>query len=86
MRRCRRPHHRSGSTTARSRRVTARLTLNVGAVQMRAGDTIVEGMRRADLALDDARNHRHGRPVGGPSLEDTVALQPPPGELEPKTV
>jgi len=66
---------------------TARLTLNVGAVQMRLGDTIVEAMRRADLALDDARNHRHGRPVGGPSLEDTVALQPPsPGDLEPSAV
>jgi diguanylate cyclase (GGDEF)-like protein len=65
---------------------TARLTLNVGAVQMRVGDTIVEAMRRADLALDDARHHRQGRPATGPSLEDTVALQPPPGDLEPKAV
>ena len=64
---------------------TARLTLNVGAVQMRAGDSIVEALRRADLALDDARRHRHGRPARAPSLEDTVALQPL-GKLEPKGV
>jgi diguanylate cyclase (GGDEF)-like protein len=64
---------------------TARLTLNVGAVQMRIGDTIVEAMRRADLALDDARRHRHGRPVAAPRLEDTVSLHPS-GELEPKAV
>ncbi|MGH8797759.1 MAG: diguanylate cyclase domain-containing protein, partial [Caldimonas sp.] len=59
---------------------TARLTLNVGAVQLRAGDTIVEALRRADLALDDARRHRHHRP-GGADLEDTVTLHPP-GDLE----
>ena len=62
---------------------TARLTLNVGAVQMRAGDTIIEALRRADLALDDARRHRHDRPASTPDLEDTVTLNPP-GELEAK--
>ena len=60
---------------------TARLTLNVGAVQLRAGDTIVEALRRADLALDDARRHRHHRPGSAQDLEDTVTLHPP-GDLE----
>ncbi|HEX7441932.1 MAG TPA: GGDEF domain-containing protein [Caldimonas sp.] len=64
---------------------TARLTLNVGAVQMRAGDTIVEALRRADIALDDARNHARGRPVSAASLEDTVTL-PRNAQLEPKAV
>ncbi|MEO7010177.1 MAG: GGDEF domain-containing protein [Caldimonas sp.] len=63
---------------------TARLTLNVGAVQLRAGDTIVEALRRADLALDNARRHRHDRPGGAADLEDTVTLHPP-GDLEART-
>jgi diguanylate cyclase (GGDEF)-like protein len=65
---------------------TARLTLNIGAVQMRAGDTIVEALRRADLALEDACRHRHDRPPGAERLEDTVVLDPPPNRLEPKPV
>ncbi|HEX7436724.1 MAG TPA: GGDEF domain-containing protein, partial [Caldimonas sp.] len=64
---------------------TARLTLNVGAVQMRAGDTIIEALRRADIALDDARSHTRGRPVSAASLEDTVTL-PRNAQLEPKAV
>ena len=68
---------------------SARLTLNVGAVQMRAGDTIVEGLRRADLALDDARRHRRdGHPPAAPdtvpnvdasvTLDGSAVLQPKP--------
>ena len=49
---------------------TARLTLNVGAVALRAGDTIVEALRRADVALDDARSRHHGRPVAPRSSAD----------------
>ena len=64
---------------------TARLTLNVGAVQMRAGDSIIDALRRADLALDNARSHRHGRPVAAPSLENTAPFQSQ-GKLEPKVV
>ncbi len=64
---------------------TARLTLNVGAVQMRSGDSIVEAMRRADVALDDARRHRHGRPSREEPLERTVTLGPA-GDLEPRPV
>ncbi len=64
---------------------TARLTLNVGAVQMRPGDSIVEAMRRADVALDDARRHRSGRPNREEPLERTVTLGPA-GDLEPKAV
>ena len=45
---------------------TARLTLNVGAVQMRIGDTIIEALRRADMALDDARGRRRGERVSAP--------------------
>ena len=52
---------------------TARLTLNIGAVQMRAGDTIVEALRRADVALADACSHRHDRAPQAAELEDTVA-------------
>ena len=62
---------------------TARLTLNVGAVQLRAGDSIVEAMRRADAALDDARRHRHGRPNRIEPVERTVTLGPAP-DLEPR--
>lgn len=67
---------------------TARLTLNIGAVQMRAGDTIVEALRRADIALDDACSHRHGRPSssGTPNLEDTVSFDPQDEGLAPKPV
>jgi len=67
---------------------TARLTLNVGAVQMRIGDTIVEALRRADIALDDARGRRRDRPANAP-VPPTVAMDPQvltievPG-LEPK--
>jgi diguanylate cyclase (GGDEF)-like protein len=64
---------------------TARLTLNVGAVGLRAGDTIVEALRRADIALDDARNHRNGRPVASRSAEDDPSPRPPP-DLEAKPV
>jgi len=64
---------------------TARLTLNVGAVQMRAGDSIVEALRRADIALDDARNHTRDQPVTAASLEDTVTL-PRNAQLETKAV
>lgn len=64
---------------------TVRLTLNVGAVQMRAGDTIVEALRRADIALDDARSHNRDRPRSARSLEDTVALAPAP-PLEARAV
>ncbi|MEO7339131.1 MAG: GGDEF domain-containing protein [Caldimonas sp.] len=42
---------------------TVRLVLNAGAVQMRPGEAITEGLRRAESALDDDRNHRHDRPV-----------------------
>ncbi|MEP7057332.1 MAG: GGDEF domain-containing protein [Caldimonas sp.] len=63
----------------------ARLTLNVGAVQMRASETVVEALRRADLALDDARNHRHDRPVSVNSLDGAVGLGPT-GNFEPKPV
>ena len=64
---------------------TARLTLNVGAVGLRAGDTIVEALRRADIALDDARNHRHGRPLASRGADDDPATQSPP-DLQAKPV
>jgi diguanylate cyclase (GGDEF)-like protein len=66
---------------------TARLTLNVGAVQMRPGDSIVEALRRADIALDDARSHRRDRSNSGssPALDDTVTLDPA-AVLEAKAV
>jgi len=70
---------------------TARLTLNVGAVQMRIGDTIVEALRRADIALDDARGRRRGerasapvppsQPMADPQIE-TIEMQ----GLEPKAI
>jgi diguanylate cyclase (GGDEF)-like protein len=69
---------------------SARLTLNVGAVQMRVGDTIVEALRRADIALDDARGRRRGErvtsaPVPAPEMEATEVLQMEvPPVLEPK--
>ena len=66
---------------------TARLTLNVGAVALRAGDTIVEALRRADIALDDARNHRHGRPTASRGFQDEAASgSPPRSNLEPEPV
>lgn len=52
---------------------TARLTLNVGAVQMHAGDSIVDVLRRADVALDDARGVNRGRVSGSARLEGTGA-------------
>jgi diguanylate cyclase (GGDEF)-like protein len=63
----------------------ARLVLNVGAVQLRTSDTIIEGLRRADLALDDARNHRHDRPVMAHAAADEIP-QRPAGGLEPSAV
>jgi len=70
---------------------TARLTLNVGAVQMRIGDTIVEALRRADIALDDARGRRRGDRVSAP-VPPTQAMMDPQVEtiempvLEPKAI
>jgi len=70
---------------------TARLTLNVGAVQMRIGDTIVEALRRADIALDDARGRRRGDRVSAP-VPPTQAVMDPQVEtiempvLEPKAI
>ena len=64
----------------------ARLVLNVGAVQLRASDTIVEGLRRADLALDDARNHRHDRPVLAHGSDDAMPHRPQPAGLEPNAI
>jgi diguanylate cyclase (GGDEF)-like protein len=63
----------------------ARLVLNVGAVQLRASDTIVEGLRRADLALDDARNHRHDRPLVQHASTDEITPRTT-GGLEPSAV
>lgn len=63
----------------------ARLVLNVGAVQLRASDTIVEGLRRADLALDDARNHRHDRPVVQRASDDEITPRSA-GGLEPSAI
>jgi len=63
----------------------ARLVLNVGAIQLRAGDTIVEALRRADLALDDARNHRHDRPVAA-HTDDVMPHRPAPTGLEPNAI
>jgi diguanylate cyclase (GGDEF)-like protein len=64
---------------------TARLTLNVGAVQMRMGDTIVEGLRRADIALDDARGRRRGErvtsapaPAAGMEATEVLTMEVPP--------
>jgi diguanylate cyclase (GGDEF)-like protein len=74
---------------------TARLTLNVGAVQMRAGDTIIEGLRRAEVALEDARrHHREGTALPAPeapaepavTLDPPVVLDPTGIVLEPKAV
>ena len=64
----------------------ARLILNVGAVQLRAGESIVEALRRADLALDDARNHRHDRPVLAHGADDTMPHRPQPAGLEPNAI
>jgi diguanylate cyclase (GGDEF)-like protein len=74
---------------------TARLTLNVGAVQMRAGDTIVEGLRRAEAALESARrDHREGSspatlqaiPEPAVTLDPPVVLDPAGIVLEPKAI
>jgi len=43
-------------------------------------------LRRADLALDDARNHRHDRPVLPQSGDEAVPHRPPPAGLEPNAV
>jgi len=64
----------------------ARLVLNVGAVQLRAGESIVEALRRADLALDDARNHRHDRPVLAHGADDAMPHRPQPAGLEPNAI
>jgi len=64
----------------------ARLVLNVGAVQLRASDTIVEALRRADLALDDARNHRHDRPVQPHGADEAAPHRSPPAGLEPNAI
>ena len=66
---------------------TARLTLNVGAVALRAGDTIVEALRRADIALEDARSRHHGRPVASRnSAEGTEYGSSQRPDLEPEPV